>query len=265
VRGWKSFRAGIWALALLGLAPVGRGQSATGFSGDTLPPRPNSDVVDNAGLFSRNPKGLKIITDRLSRLEQSEGFHIYLVTDSVIMGSNPVEMATRLQQGWLPEGNGFVIVYEVDSGSFGIGRPYDVVFKAGNDGGSQIPTFVAAEIIEHVSRQLDQEQKVQPMDSQVLLDRLSILLVSECQRYLEQGRAKTKNDQTMKVAGAMLGAIVLLAVVGFGAVRLMHRKERKNNRSYRFPPVPDQQRLGAPFGAKVSARRFAGADLPPPR
>ncbi|BCU76084.1 TPM domain-containing protein [Luteolibacter sp. LG18] len=257
--GLKSFAWALWLLACLAVAPFGRGQMMAGFSADgPPPPRPAFNVQDNAGLYTRNPEGLRVISDRLRGLEQQHGFHLYVVTESVVMGATPVDLAARLQQAWLPEGDGVVLVYEVDTRAFGMGRPYDSgnVTKPGN--GARIPSFVAAGVVERVRSQLASDQQ-RTLDSQALLDHLTGLLVNEFGGYLEASRGSAIDAPTARIFWIGAGAAVVLGGLGWWIARRARRAEVERRRTYRFPPVPDQQRLGAPFGAMVSSRPFRGS------
>lgn len=236
------------------------GQEISGFSGNSLPPpRPAYNVQDNAGLFARNQEQLKAISDRLYTLSEKNHFHIYVVIESAVMGSNPIELSARLQKAWLPDGDGFVIVYEVDSRSFGMGRPFDTAASPA----TIIPSYVTADIITKVHTRLEGEieslrAEGKPMDNETLLDRLTLLLSKECGDYLAVRQAPDESKEGIKLGMATVGIMALVGLVALLGAQLFRRREQHQSRSFSFPAVEDPQRLGAPFGAKVSARRFRG-------
>ncbi|MGC4015431.1 MAG: TPM domain-containing protein [Luteolibacter sp.] len=122
-------------------------------------PRPAFNVQDDAGLFTRNPEGLRVISDRLRSLEKKHNFRMYVLIESVVIGTTPVDLAARLQQIWLPDGDGVVIVYEVDTRAFGMGRPYDAGDVTRPGKGVRIPSFVAAGAVERIRDQLSVNQR----------------------------------------------------------------------------------------------------------
>lgn len=252
VSAWKSLCLAL--LAQLGvLAPVAHGQVVPSLYGEELPPpRPAFNVQDKAGLFVREPERLREISDRLRVLEQRHGFHVYLVIESVVMGSSAIESAARLQQAWLPDGDGFVIVFETDNRAFGLGRNYEASSAEKMKSHTDIPSFYAAEAFERLRSQLD--PKLEPAE---LVDQMTVLLVDDLGGYLDRHHAPESGGKMLRLVLAAAGVLSALGLVGLGVARLTHLAEKRRRRSFRFPESPDRQRLGAPFGAKVSSRRFA--------
>ena len=251
---WNSLR--LTLLAFVGLlACFVEGQVVPGLYGeDPPPPRPAFNIRDNAGLFIRDPDRLREISDRLRQLEQRHGFHVYVVIEPVVMGSTAVELAARLQQAWLPDGDGFVIVFESDTRSFGLGRDYEVSDAEHSKPAVEVPSFYVADALDRIRTRLD--PKLEPPE---LIDQLTALLTADIGGYLDRRRAPETGGQTLRLAMAAVGVLSALGLLGLGLARLAHLAERRRKRSYRFPPAMVEQRLGAPFGAKVSSRRFGAA------
>lgn len=227
------------------------------YGDDPPPPRPAFNVQDNAGLFTRDPDRLRAISDRLRQLEQRHGFHVYVVIEPVVMGSTAIELAARLQQAWLPDGDGFVIVFESDNRAFGLGRDYEVSKAEDIRRRAEIPSFYAADALDRVRARLD--PNLEPAD---LLDQMTTLLVADIGGFLDRQHAPESRAKTLRLVLASVGVLSALGLAGLGLAKLAHRAEKRRRRSHRFPVVPDQQRLGAPFGAKVSSRRFGAAPDP---
>lgn len=253
VTSWKSIF--LIVLSLLGVfSSPAIGQAVSGFYGEgPPPPRPAFNVQDNAGLFQRDPDRLREISDRLRQLEQRHGFHVYVVVESVVMGSSPIELAARLQQAWLPDGDGFVIVFEADNRSFGLGRAYEASSVEELKATSEIPSFYAADAFDRIRARLDPGLE----DPAGLLDQMTQLLVADIGGYLDRRHAPESAGTTLRLVLASLGVLSALGLAGLGVARLLHQTERRRRRTYRFPSAAESQRLGAPFGAKVSSRRFA--------
>lgn len=254
---WKSLCLFLLSLVSV-IAPVAQAQVVPSLYGDEPPPpKPAFNVQDNAGLFTRDPDRLRAISDRLRELEQRHGFRIYVVTEPVVMGSSSIELAARLQQAWLPDGDGFVIVFESDNRVFGLGRNYEVSDADEAKSRSVVPSFYAADALDRILAQLDPK-----LESPDLIDRLTSLLVADIGGYLDRRQAPEASGQNLRLVLAAVGVLCALGLLGLGLARLAHQAEKRRRRSYRFPPATDGQRLAAPFGAKVSSRRFGAAPDP---
>ncbi len=83
---------------------------------------PDFGVRDESGFFNRNAGAMKRISDQLRQLEADHGFSIHLLVEPVLISSSAQELAAQLQQVWVPDGNGLVVVFEVDNRSLGFGR-----------------------------------------------------------------------------------------------------------------------------------------------
>lgn len=241
------------------MMPLARGQVMAGFSEEGAPPpRPAFNVQDDAGLFTRNPEVLRGISDRLRGLEQKHQFRMYVLIESVVIGTSPVDLAAKLQQAWLPDGDGVVLVYEVDTKTFGMGRPYDSGDVTRPGKGTRIPSFVAADAVERIRSQLASTQKDVSSDPAELLDRLTTLFVQEFGTYLDRSTQPTPGDaSTTKFFWVGGGVVCVLGGLVWWTARRFRKSEQVQRRVFRFAPVPDEQRLGAPFGAMVSSRPFS--------
>lgn len=251
---WKSLCLSLLTLVSF-LVPGAQAQAVPSLYGDEPPPsRPAFNVQDNAGLFTRDPDRLREISDRLRVMEQRHGFHMYVVIEPVVMGSSAIELAARLQQAWLPDGDGFVIVFESDSRSFGVGRDYDMSDADEAKSRTDVPSFYAADALERIRAQLDPK-----LDPPELIDQLTVLLAADVGGYLDRRHAPETGGQTLRLVLAAVGVLSALGLLGLGLARLAHLAEKRRRRSFRFPQAQVEQRLGAPFGAKVSSRRFEAA------
>lgn len=234
---------------------MAHGQGVAGRYGDgPPPPRPAFNVQDNAGLFTRDPDRLRAISDRLRTLELRHGFHLYIVIEPVVMGSSAVELAARLQQAWLPNGDGFVLVFESDNGAFGLGHKYEVADGDEARFHAELPSYYAALALDRAHSRLASD-----LEPGEMVDQISALLVEDVGGYLDRSAVPPSAGLTLRLVLATVGALSALGLAGLGLARLAQRAERRRRRSFYFQEVSGEQRLGAPFGAMVSARRFSGS------
>jgi hypothetical protein len=108
-----------WAALLL----QGHGQSLPEWlSKNAAHKPPDFGILDESGFFNRNSGAFKRISEQIRKMEQDHGYRIYLVVEPVLIATSAPEMAAELQQAWVPDGNGLVIVFESDSRHLGVGR-----------------------------------------------------------------------------------------------------------------------------------------------
>jgi hypothetical protein len=117
---------------------------------------------------------------------------------------------------------------------------------------SAVPSFFAADTLDEIRARLDPN-----LEGADLLGQLTTLLVADVGDYLDRRKAPETAGATLRMVLAAVGVLSALGLVGLGLARLDHQAEKRRRRSYRFPDASGRQRLGAPFGAMVSSRRFA--------
>jgi hypothetical protein len=221
-----------------------------------LPARPESHVRDNAGLFTRDPEGLSKISERLQHLAAKHRYHVYVVIESALMGEPPVELAARLQAEWLPDNDGFVVVYQSDERKFGVAPPDNFRMLDENLKVSRIPPYAMVEIFERVGNKLGSPEKIR---SDTFLDQFTTLLVAECDAFFEQIPKETLQSSAPVLLLWCAAAIAVVGGAGWWIVRNLGKVDQRKSRTFYFPEREDSQRLGAPFGAKVISRRFSGS------
>lgn len=248
-------------LVVLGFAVprAGAQQISSGVTPDAIPEPPAFLVEDEAGFFARKPEKLRAISDRLREVEQKYGFKIYFLVKPVIFDGNATELADRLQRAWLPDGGGLVVVYQSDGRALGVSRGFDVMPSESGLASSKknLPSLFVVEMLDRIQAKL---KNVSEGDE--LVDRLATLLTGEVDGYLSARNAPPPARSGwvgMLAAGGGLAVLLGLTLV---AGRWLRRRGEKRDRTFRFPPAPDSQRLGAPFGARVSSRSFGGAAAP---
>jgi hypothetical protein len=208
-------------------------------------------VLDTGGFFNRNPGALKRISEQLRKLDHDHGYMIYLVVEPVLIASSPAERASELRQAWVPEGNGLVVVFETDSRNLAIGR--DLVDKPSEFKNlARVPTYETAALLSRAMETTD--PRVAP---EVYLEGLMGQITSEFDGYFKRRDTPPPAARKMKIALLVIGTLSLLGLGAIGLGGLMRHSRIAGVQSFRFPAVDLTERLGAPCGASVTARRFA--------
>jgi len=234
-----------WALSLL----AGQGQVLPRGGGSEIPPRPAFGVKDERGVFARDVETMRRISDALRNLEEKHGYKIHVVVEPVLIGTSPQETAAALQQQWLPEGNGLVVVYEADTKQIGVSQSVDEDIAVEV---AQVPAFEVVVILSRVLGGMDGS-----LDSAAFLESLVNKLVEEFSAYFERSEAPVSAVRTLRMILLITGTLCLLGLGAMGAGLLVRNLDRNKGRILHFPEVDMPERLGAPYGGgSVTSRRF---------
>jgi hypothetical protein len=246
---------GYWLMAWVFMA-------ASGLSGSSLalpdlqakndaPKLPETGIRDESGFFHRDPEAMKRISDQLRKLEADHGFRMLLMVEPVLIGTTAPELAAQLQQSWLPEGDGLVVVFESDSRGLGFGR--DVGGEpASNETAGRVPTHETAAILSRARDATDAN-----LAPEVYVETLMGNLVKEFNSYFERRKVPPAAGRSLRLGLLTLGGLTLLALGAIGIGALVRLPSMAGKRSFRFPAVDRPERLGAPGGGgNVTVRRF---------
>ena len=230
----------------------GSGQSLPAWLGkNDLPKPPDVGIRDNGGFFSRNSGALQRISDQLHKLEAAHGFQIYLLVEPVLIATSAPQWAAELQQSWLPEGNGLVVLFEADNCSLGFGRDVGGAPDESKPPGS-VPTHETAAILARAREATDTD-----LAPEAYMEALMGNLVSEFTAYFERRTAPPPAGRSLRLGLLTVGALTLLALVAMAVALLARLPSMAGSRVFRFPAVTQPERLGAPCGGgNVSTRRF---------
>jgi hypothetical protein len=221
---------------------------------DQMPVAPPSSIRDQSGVFTRDPAAYQRISDRLKQLENTHGYKIYLMVEPVLIGTTAQELAAQLRQIWLPKGDGFVVVYENDSRSVGIGRDF-TAHNLSTAASPQMPTFETASLIAHAFQSTD--PKLAP---EKYIEAFTLELAAGSERFFTGQQTPEKPISWGKIALFTLTATTLFGLGWYGLSRLLARTVMREITTFQFPNSGQAERLGAPSGASVTAHRFG----PPP-
>ena len=216
---------------------------------------PAFGVLDSGGFFNRNPGALKRISEQLRKLEQDRGYMIYLVVEPVLIASSAPERAAELRQAWVPDGNGLVVVFEADSRNLAVGRDLvDQPSAAKNL--VRVPSYETAAILSRAMG--DTDPRVAP---DVYLEALMGKITAEFDAYFKRRDTSPPAARSIKITLLVIGTLSLLGLGAIGLGGLMRHSRIAGVQSFRFPPVNLPERLKAPCGGSVTARRFAPPTL----
>ena len=224
----------------------------------TAPPPPADGILDEARTFARAPERHKVVAEALAALEEKHGFRLYFALYSSLYGRNLEDRAHALQQAWLGESPGMVLVLETDSRTF---RQAQTPSKVEHlPAGANLPVVGPKEFapsdLTAMSRTLDESLR-QSSSSEDYAERLAIGLTNGISKVLDERAAAPEGSTRSRLVllavgfGAAAGLISLLVVAG------LKRAEAKALERFVFPKATVGTRLGAPFGGgKVSSRSF---------
>jgi hypothetical protein len=236
-----------WWLAAV-LAGCGGGRAETPWA-DVMSP-PNDRVSDRNGFFRSDPGAIRRMTEKIRQLDAAHGFRIHVVAEPVLISDTAPGLAARLQEQWLPEGNGLVVVYEGDSRSLGIGR---------NIASLQEPPIRPEHLPTHETDALVREA-LAATDPQLPKDEfLEVLvgnLVTAFNGFFERREAPAPRVKSLRTGLLVLGLLALLSLTAIAVGALTRLKSMSPVPPRYFPEVDRPERLGAPAGGQVVSRSF---------
>ena len=208
---------------------------------------PDFGILDESGFFNRDSGAFKRISDQIRKMEHDHGYQIYLVVEPVLIATSATEMAAELRQGWLPDGNGLVVVFESDSRHLGIGR--DLTGPAEN---LRVPSHELTALLNRALESADPK-----LATEAYVENVMEKLTGELNAYFKRRATPPPADRSMKIGLLVVGTLALLGLAAIGLGGPVRHSSMAGVRSFRFPTVDRPERLGAPCGGNVTARRFA--------
>ena len=240
-----------WWLAAV-LAGCGCVEAQTPWADAKIPPADR--VSDLNGFFDRDPGAIRRITEKIRQLEATHGFRIYVVAEPVLINNTAPDLAARLQQEWLPGGNGLVVVYEGESRTLGIGRNIAPLPEPPIRPG-HLPTHETDALVREALAATDSQL---PKDE--FLETLVGNLVSRFNDLFERREAPPPRAKSLRTGLLVLGLLALFSLTAIAVGALTRLKSMSPAKTLLFPKVDRPERLGAPCGGQVVSRSFG----PPP-
>jgi Txe/YoeB family toxin of Txe-Axe toxin-antitoxin module len=209
---------------------------------------PDFGILDRSGVFHRDSGTFKRISELIRQMEQDHDYQIYLVVEPVLIAASAPEMAAELRQAWVPDGNGLVVVIESDSRHLGIGR--ELTGSAENP--LRVPSHELTALLNRALEAADSK-----LATEAYIENLMEKLTGELNGYFKRRATPPPAYRSVKFGLLVAGTLALLGLAAIGLGGLVRHSSMARVRSFRFPTVDRPERVGAPCGANVTARRFA--------
>lgn len=242
---------GLW-LGLLVL-PVLAQELPEWQSGAGVPPPPEFSVRDDTDFLGKESGAKRRIADRLHKLEADHGYRLYLVIEPVLIGTTAPELAEELRAGWLPKGDGMVVVFEANTSALGIGQDLAMGIDL-DDPDAGIPNHEASAVISRAIR-ASGDPRAAPA---AFIETLVMNIADGIDAYYKRRSEPTPAERSLRMNLLVVGSVALLTL---GALLAMHFHRRAGNAGaavFRFPESSRPERLGAPSGGgNVTSRSFA--------
>jgi len=209
-----------------------------------IPTPPATGFSDKDRVLGKNPGLERSIIGQIQDLRKRHGFRLFLILESSLIStsSNPSDFAARLQQEWLPEGGGLVIVFESDTRQLGFGRGLEA-----SDGLIENEVGVPAyELVATISKAVEAAEGSET--TELYLETLITAITTNLQGYFERKNAPADGSRSLKLALVTIGSLSLLALCGMGLGWLMGKADKRQAEKRSFPPVEVSERLSAPYG-----------------
>jgi hypothetical protein len=203
---------------------------------------PANGLSDEDGLLGKGSADERLIISQIRDLRDRHGYRLYLVVKPSLISTNPSDFAARLQQEWLPEGGGLVLVFESDTRQIGFGRSLET-----GDGIAGFEEGVPAyELIATVSKALEAAEASETTED--FLKTLVSEISTGLQEYFERKKTPVDGSRSLKLTLVTIGFLSLLALCGMGLGWLMGRSDKRQAERRVFPHVDVPERLSAPYG-----------------
>jgi hypothetical protein len=209
---------------------------------DTGIPLPPSGFSDKDGVLSKNPSAQRSIVELIRDLETQHGYRLYVILERAIISSSPSDLASRLQQQWLPDGGGLVFVFESDTRKMGFGRELDAS-EGLIENESGVPAYALMGIVTKALRDAKDVEATEPY-----VETLVTGIGANIDEYFKRKNTPVQGGRSLRLALVTIGALSLLALCGMGLGWLMGKADKRQSQKRAFPPVEAQERLSAPYG-----------------
>jgi hypothetical protein len=219
---------------------------------DIAPPPP-SGFSDKDGVLGRNPEIQRRITGLVQDLKREHGYRLYVILERALISASPNDLAAKLQQEWLPDGGGLVIVFELDTRSMGFGRGFDPG-EGLIDSEAGVPAY---ELVAAVSKALSAAEKAET--TELFLETAITGITTNIREYFERKKAPPESGRSFKLMLVAIGGLSLFALCVMALGWFMGKADRKQSLKRSFPPVDVPERLSAPYGGGGGGyARFGG-------
>lgn len=218
--------------------------------GSELPAPPAGHILDEAGLFTREPERLEALSERLVALSAEHGLPVHVVLYGGLLDGRSDRRARRLHNHWIgADRDGLVVVWDGDTGELGFGLPHATFYQEAAAPGrrTRLPDQQVRPILEAVRSAAEGDG-----DKRAAVERLVEVLAARLEAML----AAPQGERGAPLGAVVLATVVLggvLALLGTWGGRLVRRETVEPRPRCRFPDVLVGARLGAPHGGGLVA------------
>jgi hypothetical protein len=241
-------------LLLAGIAAPGRAQDD-----DFVPPPPPEDrLLDESRVLARDEERRQAIVTALAELEAKHGFRIYYALYSSLYGRSLNERARQLQEAWLGDEPGLVLVLETDSRTYRFAMPVPRPREIEPGTKLEMPENSDLSLLDLsiVDRGLE-GSLMTAGDSAEFAKRLGTGVATGVSAVFDQQAARPAGGTRSRMILLAIGLISVAGLVALLVVAGLKRAEARSLERYVFPKINVGMRLGAPYGGgKVSSRSF---------
>lgn len=225
--------------------------------GLSVPPKPPKHVLDQARLFVVETDRLEAMEARIAEFSGRTGYELQVAFFDSLIGVDLPEKVVLLQEEWLGDGPGLVLVVIADSGEWQIGWASTPDVRT--EGGGLVPVLDERDLAPQDQIGVVQALRDLPRMSAGSIEGAEELvgtLLSSLEPSFRAESAKTGQRMRFWVLGiGLLAGLMLLAML---AVTWTRRLDAKRRDLLVFPEVVVGQRLGASSGGgKISSRSFS--------
>ncbi|MBG7607989.1 MAG: TPM domain-containing protein [Verrucomicrobia bacterium] len=212
-----------------------------------VPPPPLTRLSDEDGILSQKPEAARRITKMLQKLERDHGYRMFVILESALISTTASDYASQLQQEWLPDGGGLVIVFESDTRKLGFGR------ELGAKEGMQpdqigVPAFSLVQIISEALHKIGEEETTEDY-----VEKLVTEITTGLTAWFKLREAPMNSGHSLRLALIAIGSLAFLALCGMGISWLMGNADKKQSSVRIFPEIDLPERLGASYGGGTGA------------
>jgi hypothetical protein len=241
-------------LLLAGIAAPGRAQDD-----DFVPPPPPEDrLLDESRVLARDEERRQAIVAALAELEAKHGFRIYYALYSSLYGRSLNERARQLQEAWLGDKPGLVLLLETDSRTYRFAMPVPRPREIEPGTKLEMPESSDLSLLDLsiVDRGLE-GSLMTAGDSAEFAKRLGTGVATGVSAVFDQQATRPAGGNRSRMILLAIGLISVAGLVALLVVAGLKRAEARSLERYVFPKISVGMRLGAPYGGgKISSRSF---------
>lgn len=223
-----------------------------------IPPAPKGHILDDARLFKLQPEVLEGLSKRLTEISERTGYEVYAAIFDSLIATSAKEQSRVLQEAWIGENPGVVLVFESDSSVYEIGwsRTPDAVTESGQ----KVPLLAESDLAPQDQVRIFNVLSGMKTDKKGSMESAAKLItvfsdeIDQAFKDVEAVEPARWNARVLMLGTGLLAGMLLIGLLIGAWIR---RSDRKVTERLVFPKVTVGMRLGAQCGGgKISSRSF---------